>query len=127
MNALRRLREHDAARRVLIPAYRAYGRAMMFGHGPRVLANGMPKAGTHLLSSLLAALPGLMFSGRHYVLGDFTSSASQKEVDEHRLERALSSVNRGQFITAHFPPNSRLISVLERLQYKTIVDLSGPS
>ena len=46
-------------RRIALPTYRAYTRHLRSGPGPRVLANGVPKGGTHLLTSLLDAFRGL--------------------------------------------------------------------
>jgi hypothetical protein len=57
-------------RRAVVPTYRAFARTNVFFPGPRVFANSIPKAGTHLVASLLARLPRMMFSGIHSALGE---------------------------------------------------------
>lgn len=137
--------ENPALRRVAIPAYRLYARAMVFNPGPRVLAVSMPKAGTHLLSALLRNMPHMRFSGRHHVLGDFLlpgvaghttdkreadwserQDMWESELSWDRFDRMLASVNRGQFMTAHFAPLPKLLELLERLEYKTVVITRDP-
>lgn len=127
----RTVTESEHLRRVAFPAYRAYARAMVFYPGPRVLAVSMPKAGTHLLSTLLKNFPRLMFSGRHYALRHFRTeeslhSGADRAFDWARLERALRAVNRGQFMTAHFTPRAELFETLERLGYKTVNIIRDP-
>jgi hypothetical protein len=128
--------ESEALRKVAIPAYRMYARALVFNRGPRVLANSMPKAGTHLAAALLQNLPQMKFSGRHHTFAEFELSTArpaderqglwESEIDWGRLERSLSAVNKGQYMTAHFGPLPRLVSVLEQLEYRTIVMLRDP-
>ena len=128
--------ENEALRKVAIPAYRMYARAMVFNRGPRVLANSMPKAGTHLAAALLQKLPHMKFSGRHHTFAEFELPSArpaeerqglwESEIDWKRLERALAAVNRGQYMTAHFGPLPRLTTALERLEYKTILMLRDP-
>lgn len=128
--------ENERLRKVAIPAYRMYARALVFNRGPRVLANSMPKAGTHLAAALLQNLPHMRFSGRHHTFSEFELSSArpaadrqglwESEIDWTRLERGLAAVNKGQYMTAHFGPLPRLITALERLEYKTIVMLRDP-
>ena len=99
-------RHAGVKQRAVVPAYRAMARANVFLPGPRVFANSFPKGGTHLLSALLGELPRMMFSGVHCAAGDFTAGAQRPEpenLDWERLRRTLGRVNRGQFMTAHFP------------------------
>lgn len=58
----------------------------------RVLANAMPKTGTHLLLEVLAAVPGLRFSGIAVDWGE-----------PERALAALRSMAVGQFSKAHIP------------------------
>lgn len=137
--------ESELLRRVAIPAYRLYARAMVFNPAPRVLAVSMPKAGTHLVASLLKGFPRMMFSGRHHVLGDFVRAGVEMhspnrrdtdwserqdmweaEIDWDLVEHTLGSVNKGQYVTAHFAPLPRLVEVLDRLHYKTVVITRDP-
>jgi hypothetical protein len=124
--------QNEALRRVAIPVYRVYARVVVFNPGPRVLVNSMPKAGTHLVTSLLKNLPRMMFAGRHHGLRQFELADPQSlegkpgDVDWARLERALGSVNRGQFLTGHFSAEERLLSILDKLGYKTLSIIRDP-
>jgi Sulfotransferase domain len=125
-----RLSSDPRVRRMLISLYRLQAGMRGRGEGPRVLANGMPKSGTHLLSSLLSNMPGLYFSGRHYSLGDFSrptpQPGAQDGVDWRRVKRTLTAVKPGQFMTAHFPADPRLLELLEELGYRTLVIFRDP-
>jgi hypothetical protein len=124
--------ENELLRRIAFPTYRAYARAMIFYPGPRVLATSMPKAGTHLLSSLLKNFPRLMFSGRHYAMRNFRTQSSGSseggaiEFDWDKIERRLGAVNKGQFLTAHFPPHPELMGILGKLDFKVVNIIRDP-
>lgn len=116
-------------RRAVVPAYRAVARANVFLPGPRVFANSFPKGGTHLLSALLGELPRMMFSGVHRAAGDFTAGAPRADAantDWERLRRTLAGVNRGQFMTAHFPHVDGLTEELDALGYRALLILRDP-
>ena len=126
-----RLERAPTLHAALVTAYQFQARIRRTGTGPRVLANGMPKSGTHLLSTLLANLPRLRFSGRHYSFDDFRSSTavrsrSDATLDWKRLQRAIQAVNRGQYMTAHFPSTGRLVEILNALDFKTVVIFRDP-
>lgn len=126
--------ESEALRKVAIPAYRMYARAMVFNRGPRVLANSMPKTGTHLVAALLKNLPHMLFSGRHHTLPQFELPGAPRaterrgvwKVDWDRLERSLAAVNHGQYMTAHFAPAPELLAMLEKLEYRNIIIMRDP-
>jgi hypothetical protein len=127
--------ENEILRKVAIPAYKLYARATFYYPPPRVLATSMPKAGTHLLSSLLANFPRMMFSGHHHAFrnfyvthsgGDGEASSDKGDIDWGKVEKALASVNKGQYMTAHFSPKSELVAILKKLEYKTLVILRDP-
>jgi len=136
MVGIRRLvTENTSLRKFAIPAYRFYARTIFYYPPPRVLATSMPKAGTHLLSSLLANFPRMMFSGRHHAFRNFyvaahngrgEVSSDDGEIEWVRVERALASVNNGQYMTAHFSPKPELVALLEKLDYRTLVILRDP-
>jgi hypothetical protein len=91
----------------------------------------MPKAGTHLLSSLLSALPRMMFSGIHHALNEFSVSpgiAPEQipEVDMSAVTRELARVRKGQFMTAHFPAAPGLPKALKQSGFKTVLILRDP-
>lgn len=130
----RRVTESDRLRTFAIPAYRLYARASIFYPPPRVLATSMPKAGTHLLAALLKNFPRMMFSGRHHAFRNFRESNGMTNGDAKGLgpvswadvEQALTSVRKGQYMTAHFPPLPELIALLDKLDFKTLVILRDP-
>jgi len=122
-------RHAGVKRRAVVPAYRAVARANVFLPAPRVFANSFPKGGTHLLSALLGELPRMMFSGVHCAAGDFTGGADRPEpgnMDWQGLRRTLGRVNRGQFMTAHFPYVEGLALELDRLGYRSLLILRDP-
>jgi hypothetical protein len=122
-------RHAGVKRRAVVPAYRAVARANVFLPAPRVFANSFPKGGTHLLSALLGELPRMMFSGVHCAAGDFTGGADRAEpgnLDWQALRRTLGRVNRGQFMTAHFPYVEGLAQELDRLGYRSLLILRDP-
>jgi sulfotransferase 6B1 len=127
----RSLGTNEVTRRLAIAGYRALTRTVIFLPPPRTIANGIPKAGIHLLSSLLRKLPRMMFSGVHHALNDFSVSPGIgpeqiPDVDLERLERALSAVNLGQFMTAHFPAQPKVQQLLKDLGYKTVLMVRDP-
>src|SRR5690349_9543397 len=95
-------------------------RTNVFFPGPRVFADSFPKAGTHLLASLLGKLPRMMASGLHRAQGDYRPG------DWAQLERDLRTVNRGQYATGHFPHDRELVELLGRLEFASLVCLRDP-
>ena len=61
--AVRRARRGAVLRRVGVPVYVRYRRLTAPRDGQPILVNSIPKAGTHLVSSMLDRLPGISFSG----------------------------------------------------------------
>ncbi|MGH2787263.1 MAG: sulfotransferase domain-containing protein [Actinomycetota bacterium] len=132
-HAVRTLRENPRFRKVAIPAYRKLTSMLAFGKGPRVLINSLPKAGTHLLTSLLRHVPGMIHSGRHFVFDDFRTTMERPplwgdvlEVDWQRLEVTLAALNKGQFMTAHCPAERELLMMLDKLDFKTLFIIRDP-
>jgi sulfotransferase 6B1 len=131
--AVKTLRENPSIRRIAIPAYKKMTSLMVFGKGPRVLVNSLPKAGTHLLTSLLRGLPRMTHSGRHFVLDDFRMEVDRPSiwgdvpvVDWDRLGRDLARLNRGQFLTSHCPAVPTLLRILDGLDYKVLFIVRDP-
>lgn len=131
--AVKALRENPSIRRVAIPAYKKLTSLMVFGRGPRVLVNSLPKAGTHVVTSLLRHVPGMMHSGRHFVFDDFRTTVERPpvwgdvpEVDWQRLESMFAALNRGQFMTAHCPAEPALLDVVERRDFRTLFIIRDP-
>ena len=121
---------HDSLkRRAVIPAYRAAARANVFFPGPRVFANSFPKAGTHLLARIVGSLPRMMFSGVHRSVGDFTALGAQpvpEAIDWEGLRTVLRRVNRGQYMTGHFPAVPGLNELLLESGHSVLVMIRDP-
>ena len=71
--------------------------------GPRILANSIPKAGTHLLARCLEQFPGLIDSGTHFEPG----------TEAGELTTALDHLSPGSFATAHLPYRRERAGVLD--------------
>jgi sulfotransferase 6B1 len=119
-------------RKFAVPAYRAYARYLRIGSGPRVLANGVPKGGTHLLTSLLDAFSGLAFSGYQDTLTTFrltpfaTAAYEDEDVDWEALRTHLRKIPGGQYSAAHFPFVQSLQDLLDELGIRHIVIIRDP-
>jgi sulfotransferase 6B1 len=95
-----------------------------------VLANSIPKSGTHLLTATLRRLPQMMFSGVQHSLSEFIVPPRAGEgrpiLDRERLEGVLSAVHGGQFVIAHFPANDDLVQILGDLGYRCALMMRDP-
>lgn len=124
--------ERERIRALAIRAYRIYAQSIVIYPRPRVLVASLPKAGSHLLTSLLRRLPRMMFSGRHYTPDDFVllsppqRSDGLREWDWDALRRALTAVRHGQFLTAHWPERREVSGMLQELGYRVILMLRDP-
>lgn len=119
-------------RRIALPTYRAYTRHLRSGPGPRVLANGVPKGGTHLLTSLLDAFSGLAFSGYQDTLTTFrltpftTAAYEDDDVNWSALRTHLQKIPSGQYSAAHFPFVRSLQGLLDELGIRHVVIIRDP-
>jgi Sulfotransferase domain len=113
-------RNQTLKQRAVVPTYRAFARTVVFLPPPRVFANSFPKAGTHLLASLLDRLPRMMASGVHRDRGDVTGD------DWSCLGRDLRTVRGGQYATGHFPHDPHLVDLLARLDFASLLCLRDP-
>jgi hypothetical protein len=121
------LREDPRFRALAIPVYRWIARWAWRGPPPRVLANSLPKAGTHLVAQLLRNLPNVHFSGRHHAMPDFRRDPHrQMSIDWDSVRRALSSVSDGQYMTSHFAALPKLLELLADLEYQTVFIVRDP-
>lgn len=128
--AKRGLRRNPAVRRLAVPAYRLYADARAAPRtDPPILANSMPKSGTHLLTSLLGNLPRSNYSGRHYELDQFELPAAWSQTGNYDWEAAqhwLSLIKPGQYATGHFPAEEPIIEVLESLNFRCLFIIRDP-
>ena len=113
-------RNQGLKQRAVVPTYRALARTNVFFPGPRVFANSFPKAGTHLLATLLGRLPRMMASGLHRAQGDYPAGSWEQ------LARDLRTVNRGQYATGHFPHDPALSGLLAQLEFASLLCLRDP-
>lgn len=100
------IRQNARLREPAIAGYRAVARTVLTGPPPKVFANSIPKSGTHLLSQLLGGVPRLWFCGQHLNHNRFRDDLERPgdragEFHPERLQRQLSNVRNGQFVTAH--------------------------
>jgi hypothetical protein len=119
---LRRLRHNSAVRAVALPLYRANAR-LHPGPPPRVLANSLPKSGTHLVTALLDRLPDMRYSGHHLTAYDVTRNGT---TDWTALRRRLASVRTGQYVSAHLPAWPELFEMLGELGYRCLFAVRDP-
>lgn len=135
--ANRKTKNSRTLRRAGISAYSSVVRANRFLPSPRVLLNGPPKSGTHLLSDCLSLMPKTMFSGRHFALSDFFvdkthsgarshGSESYPELHEPRLTKFLGRCPQGMFVTAHARFHPVLEALINELQFKQVLLLRDP-
>ncbi len=126
----RGLRGNPLFRKIGTPIYRAYARTVVFLPGPPILVNSVPKAGTHLLTSLLDRFPKVMFSGEHRTLNQFKSDsqgpASAVEVDWEQVRQWLRSQRKGQYCTVHFPAAEPVFAALEEFQFASLFVIRDP-
>jgi hypothetical protein len=119
---MRTLRRSAVARAVGKPLYRANAR-LRPGAPPRVLANSLPKSGTHLLTALLAALPDMRYSGVHLTAYDI---ADRGRLDRDRLQRGLAPVRTGQYVSAHLPADPAVVAAIGALDYRQVLIVRDP-
>ena len=131
--ANRKTRNSRLWRQIGISAYTSIVRANVFLPPPRVLLNGPPKSGTHLLSDCMSLMPRMMFSGRHFALSEFFTTPldpgapeTLPPLDAKRLERYLRRCPNGMFVTAHARYHPDLLDLANDLGFKHILLLRDP-
>ena len=125
-------------RGLAIEGYRALLSLNRFLPPPRILLNGHSKSGTHLLSDCVALMPKMVFSGRHFAMGQFLSDAKEvwrvpfsrsesgPTIDVPALRRFLEGCPNGMFVTAHARYSPEVERVLSELDFKHILILRDP-
>jgi len=107
-------------------SYRFYMRLHPHRQGPKVIGNGLPKAGTHLLTSLLDAVPGLRFSGRHYSYGEIEDDPLAPARRLAALDRDIQLLRRGQYMSAHLIWCSDVSALLHQKECRMVTILRDP-
>lgn len=102
----RSLRRVAPFRRIGMPLYEAYRRLTASGAAAAIAINSVPKAGTHLVASIISRVPGIRPSGVMVVhdffpLGKLNSEGIMPQYDLHALRRRLNSVKPGTFANCH--------------------------
>ena len=85
--------------------------------GPRILANSIPKAGTHLLMRCLILFPEITYTGIHYTKGT---------ADRDQLEGVLRNTGKGCFSAAHLCWSEDCSMLLKEYAFKTILMVRDP-
>ncbi|MEQ9235300.1 sulfotransferase domain-containing protein [Coleofasciculus sp. E2-BRE-01] len=79
-------------------------------HGSKVIANSMPKAGTHLLTRVLELLPVFVPRWTYHALVN----------KDPKLYQKIFKIRKGQYVSGHLQWNQELINVLGDANIKTI-------
>lgn len=120
------------ARNLLRFLRQCHARLQLFSSGPRIYLNSLPKAGTHLVSGLLDATPGLANSGLHLptraVNRATTSDLPSRsfEFDLAAFSRRTRHVRPGQYFTSHLRFDEALHGHLETSGWKTVFMVRDP-
>ena len=134
MNLRRLLAQSPLSHSTGFKVVRARARLAPAGSAPRVLINSVPKAGTHLLSSILDHTPGYRFSGLHVRRERFVRHAGDQdpailldpEMDWPGLRRELEGAKLGQYATAHLWASAPLSELLSELDYRVLYVTRDP-
>lgn len=86
--------------------------------GVPILANSLPKSGTHLLERMLDELPGVSHGGAPTQTGWTSISESQLAF--------LARLSPGRYALAHLPPHDELRAVLQARDFRTLFMIRDP-
>jgi len=103
---VRRVRRSPALRPPAIAAYRALDRMRPAPPGPRVIANSMPKSGTHLLAGLLDQLDGMRSAGRFVAF--YEADRDTPEARFKILDKTLRGLRDSHYIGGHLIHDDRV-------------------
>lgn len=119
-----RARRSRVLRPLGIAAYRTVDRLTPAPPGPRVVANSMPKSGTHLLTELLEQIDGMRFSGQ---LAMYTPAIETG--DRHRmrhLERRTRRLRTSHYLMGHIANDEHAEAALASHDVKLVTILRDP-
>ncbi|MDO7867856.1 sulfotransferase domain-containing protein [Nocardioides jiangxiensis] len=119
-----RIRRSSTLRKPAIATYRAIDRVRPAPPGPRVVANSIPKAGTHLVTALLDQLPGFRYSGRFVQLE--ASHFAHPETAASELQKNIRRVRTSSYMTTHLPALSPITDVLAASDVRTVMAIRDP-
>lgn len=121
---VRRVRQNPALRPGAIALYRTVDRLRPAPPGPRVVANSMPKSGTHLLASLLDQLGAMRFAGRMVAFDNAALTHPQPELE--KLYRELRRLRDFRYIGGHLIHDSQVEKLVAASGVKLITILRDP-
>lgn len=119
-----KVRQSPRLRPPAIAAYRAVDRILPAGTGPRVVANSMPKSGTHLLATLLDGLGDLRFAGRLVKFEPRDRLAPQPFLAE--IDKTLRRLRPSRYIGAHLIADPQVQEVVSRHDVRLVTILRDP-
>lgn len=122
----RSVRNNPRLRPVGIAGYRLYTRLRSAGNGPKVLANSIPKAGTHLLMSLLDAVPGMRFAGTHLAFTGADRPGGSNEQSLRELQAMVGRLRPAHYMTGHIRHQPDIVEVLSAAGCRTILSIRDP-
>lgn len=121
----RNFEQSTIKRLALLKIYHLYARSQIWRTGRPILINSIPKAGTHLATSIFQTIPGLTHSRTHVDMWTVDKGkrihapVSEFEPDRDTLRRVLSVVRGKQIATAHLPYREEIRGVLNELGFIT--------
>lgn len=119
-----RARRSRVVRPPAIAVYRTLDRIMPAPPGPRVVANSMPKAGTHLLTSLLESLPKMRFAGQ---LVSYLGADGVGAEDEFaHFEKRVGLLRDSHYIGGHLAYDNRADEVAGRSGVRIVTMIRDP-
>lgn len=119
-----RARRSPLLRPPAVAAYRAIDRMFPAPAGPRVVANSMPKAGTHLLMSLLEALPKLRFAGQ--VISYLGEDAVGERDEFAHLVRRVGLMRDSHYISGHLTYDEAVERTLVEADVRMVTIVRDP-
>lgn len=122
----RRVRSNARLRPLGIAGYRLYVRLRPASNGPTVLANSIPKAGTHALMSLLDAIPGMRFSGEHFTFTGADRPGGSNEQSLRELAAMVGRLRPALYMTGHIRHQPDIVATLADAGCRTVVILRDP-
>lgn len=126
-----KIRQNKTLRRPAIAAYRGIARTVLVARPPKVFANSIPKAGTHLLTSLLGQVPALWFSGVHMIDKEYRADLHEPldglgDLDLAAFERGMSKIRNGQYLTAHCGALDGIPDALDAQGFRPLLMIRDP-
>lgn len=122
----RRVRSNPRLRPIGIAGYRLYARLRPAGTGPTVLANSIPKAGTHVLMSLLDSVAGMRFAGTHFAYTGADRPGGSNEQSLRELRSLVHRLRPSQYMTGHIRHQPDIAAVLAEAGCRTILSIRDP-